>query len=299
MREVHIPVLLHEVIDGLILHEGDVVCDATLGGGGYAEAICQKIGKSGVLIGLDQDHDAVERVAKRLSLKDYECTKHLVEANFRDIASVVRDLDYISLNAVAFDLGLSSYQLEESGRGFSFDRDEPLEMTFVKDVQKADFTAADIVNKWDEKTLADVFYGYGEERYAKRIARMIAERREKEAFERTGDLVDVVEQAIPKRGSRRHPATRVFQALRIVVNDEVKALEEGLQGAYESLASGGRIAVVSFHSIEDRIVKNFFRDLEKEEKGIRITKKPITPTEEEIQNNPRSRSAKLRIFQKA
>ena len=198
------------------------------------------------------------------------------------------------------DLGLSSDQFETSGRGFTFKNDEPLLMTFKKNPDQGDLTAYQIVNTWEEENIADVIYGYGEEKYSRRIAKAIVNYREKKAIEKTSELVEIISNSVPvfyKRG-RIHPATRTFQALRIAVNDELNTLKRGLERGFARLASGGRIAVISFHSLEDRIVKNFNKEKEELEQARIITKKPIVPSEDEVRENPRSRSAKLRILEK-
>lgn len=294
---MHIPVLLQEVIDGLSVLSGDVVVDATVGGGGYTRALCERVGANGTVIGFDQDGDAIERAKKTLS--DVTCTLHLVHANFRNADAELARLGIARIDGAAFDLGFSSLQLEESGRGFSFLRDEPLSMTLQTDPEHIAFTARDIINDWAEEDIANVIFGYGEERYARRIAKALVSARQAHPIETTGQLVEVIKSAVPGRyrTGAIHPATRTFQALRIAVNDELNALKEGLEKTFSLLSPGKRIAVVSFHSLEDRIVKEFSK--QKEADGaVRITKKPIVPQDEEIRNNPRSRSAKLRILQK-
>ncbi len=293
----HIPVLLHEVIGGVRAVPGMVVLDATVGGGGYTKALGDAVGKSGTVIGLDRDGHTLAMVREKL---DVPCRLFLEQEDFRNLDLVLERLGISQIDGVTFDLGLSSLQLEESGRGFSFLRDEPLQMTFADVSETAAFTAADIVNTWKEEDIANVLFGYGEERYARRIAKEIVATREKTPIETTSVLVDCVKRAVPGRyrNGKIHPATKTFQALRIAVNDELNALSLGLQKAYTALAVGGRMAVVSFHSLEDRIVKQFFR-LEANDNGaLIITKKPIVPTEEEERTNPRSRSAKLRILEK-
>ena len=213
---------------------------------------------------------------------------------------VLDELGIGKVNRIMLDLGLSSDQFETSGRGFTFKNDEPLLMTFSKNPDVDDLTAGYIVNNWSEASIADIIFGYGEERYARKIAKGIVSYRQKKKIETTGELVEIINQSVPgmyKRG-RIHPATRTFQALRIAVNDELNTLKEGLAKGFDRLEKGGRMAVISFHSLEDRIVKHF--NIEKKELGLAniITKKPIEASEEEIQNNPRSRSAKLRIIEK-
>lgn len=298
MNAVHVPVLLHEVIAGLSLSSGMVVVDATVGSGGYAEPICEAVGAEGMLIGFDRDAEAVLRT--RETLTNGVCRAHLLECDFRYLDGGLAQTGVREVDGIVFDLGVSSIQLEASGRGFSFRKDEPLLMTFKEHPDESDLTARHIVNDWSEGAIANVLYGYGEERYARRIARGIGEARAKKPIETTGELVKIIEDAVPigYRRQKIHPATRTFQALRIAVNDEIGALEEAIVQGVTHLKAGGRIAVVSFHSIEDRTVKRLFLGWEKDGKGKRLTKKPITPGEKEVAHNPRSRSAKLRIFQK-
>jgi 16S rRNA (cytosine1402-N4)-methyltransferase len=292
---MHVPVLLQHVIEGLNLPKGATVVDATVGGAGYTKALCDAVGPNGVVVGLDQDEGALAKAKEKLA--DVRCTLHLVHANFRDVDEALTTLGISEVDGIAFDLGLSSNQLEESGRGFSFMRDEPLLMTFREKQDAEHFTARDIVNSWKEDEIANVLIGYAEERNAKKIAKAIVEARRKNPIETTTQLVEVITEALGYKGGPIHPATRTFQALRIAVNDELGALDEGLAKGYAVLKKGGRMAVVSFHSLEDRKVKEFFKEKEKEG-SVRITKKPIPPDFDEVRRNPRSRSAKLRILQK-
>lgn len=296
MREsIHKTVLLNEVIEGLNLKDNSLVLDATFGGGGHSREILKRF-PNAKIIALDQDKSVFENFSdKRISLKNI---------NFRNLdnlgAELPRGSSAPKFDAIIFDLGLSSDQLENSGRGFSFMKDEPLLMTMKENPLPEDLTAIDIVNAWSEKSLADIIYGYGEEKFSRRIARGIVEAREKNKIQTTEDLVKIIENSVPavyKRG-RLHYATKTFQALRIAVNDELGALQVGLQKGFEGLEKGGRMVVISFHSLEDRIVKRFYKEKEKTGEAILINKKPITTTEEEIKNNPRSRSAKLRILKK-
>ena len=293
-QSMHRSVLLHESLDLLALKEDDVVLDATLGGAGHAHTFAQALGKNGVLIGFDLDTEAVKRAQEKL-LASVPAT-HLIQANFRDIVAELHDRGISSITKALFDLGWSSYQLD-SGRGFSFQADEPLDMRYGANMP---LTAATIVNTWSEKTLADIIFAWGEERYARRIAKALVQTRSKRPFTNSRELAEVIRSAVPPtyRHGRIHPATRTFQALRIAVNDELGALEEGLRGAWRLLAPRGRIAVISFHSIEDRIVKRFFAEWEKEGVGTRITKKPVVASSEELAENPRARSAKLRVLEK-
>jgi 16S rRNA (cytosine1402-N4)-methyltransferase len=291
---VHRSVLLQESIDSLQIKESDVVIDATLGGAGHAAAISMKLGAQGTLIGFDLDRDAIERA--REVLGESICKKIFVEANFRDLGSELAKLDIRNIDKALFDLGWSSFQLE-AGRGFSFQKDEPLLMTYTK--AGTGLTADIIVNTWAEGSIADVLYGWGEERYARRIAKRIVERREIRPIKTSAELADIVKGAVPAvyRYGRLHPATKTFQALRIAVNDELGALKEGISAAWDRLNLSGRIAVISFHSIEDREVKRLFAELAKHG-GKLIVKKPIQATKEELIANPRARSAKLRIIEK-
>lgn len=294
MESVHKTVLLKETIDGLNLHDKSVVFDCTFGGGGHSAEICKRY-KGVKIIALDQDKNAFEKAKGKF--KDLDCDISFVNKNFANLDEVkgVENAD-----GIIFDLGLSSDQLENSGRGFSFMKDEPLLMTMKENPGEEDVTASDIVNTWSEKSLADIIYGYGEERYARKIAKGIVNAREKSDIKNTFDLVKIIENSVPgayKRG-RIHPATRTFQAIRMAVNDELGVLKTGLEKGFDALRVGGRMSVISFHSLEDRIVKKFYKNKEKEGRALLINKKPIVATVEEIKNNPRSRSAKLRILEK-
>jgi 16S rRNA (cytosine1402-N4)-methyltransferase len=295
---IHRSVLLKEVIAGLDIQPGDVVVDGTLGNGGHTRAIAEQFGNTIKLIGIDLDQDALDRSQDRL--KDLSLDITYVLGSFRDIDKHLTDLGISQVNRVLLDIGLSSNQLEESGRGFAFRQDEPLRMTFKKELGEEEYDAHKIVNTWDEDSIRTIIRSYGEERFAGRIAKGIVRTRELSPIETTTDLVNVILASTPRfyHHGKIHPATRTFQALRITVNDELYALEEGLEKSFQALASKGRLAIISFHSLEDRIVKEHFKSLETSKQGIRITKKPITPNEEEIYENPRSRSAKLRIIEK-
>jgi 16S rRNA (cytosine1402-N4)-methyltransferase len=295
---MHVPVLSNEILEALNLKQGDTVVDATVNTGGHSKKICDQLGEKGILIGIDLDSSSLLKAEENLD--SAKCRVFLQQGNFRNIDSILEVAGIHEANSVLFDLGMSSNQLLESGRGFSFQKDEPILMTFKDDPSDEELTAKEIVNNWDEENIADIIYGYGEERFARRIARAIVESRKKKKVERTTDLVTIIESAVPKwyRSKKIHCATRTFQALRIAVNDEISALREGLDKAFKALAGGGRIAVITFHSIEDRVVKKFFINLSREGKGMVVTKKPIVPTSEEVEKNPRARSAKLRVFQK-
>jgi 16S rRNA (cytosine1402-N4)-methyltransferase len=293
---IHQSVLLHESIEGLNLHSGDVFVDATLNGGGHSQEVAKKYGNNIHIIGIDLDADAIGRATERL--KDVKV--NLVQENFRNVDKVLDQVGVTSINAILFDLGLSSNQIEESGRGFSFKTTEPLLMTMKKNPTPEDVTAYEVVNNWQESSLIDILRGYGEESFAPRIARAIIAARELKPIETAEELAQIVTDATPMwyRFKRIHPATKTFQAIRIAVNDELQALKEALTKSFDRLAPKGRMSIISFHSLEDRIVKRFYKQMELEGKATLITKKPIIPTEEEILNNPRSRSAKLRILEK-
>ena len=297
---LHTPVLLQEVMEGLDIPKKSIVVDATVGSGGHSEAMLQRFGADITLIGLDRDHDSLERSRERL--EPLAPKIFLFQTNFRYMEYLLRDKGFVGVDRVLFDLGWSSDQFEESGRGFSFQKDEPLVMTFEKyeNGESGEVTARMIVNDWKEETLADILWGFGEERYAKRIARAIVAERAIKPIETTFDLVRIINHATPSLYHHRkiHFATKTFQALRIAVNEEYKSLEEGLRGAWNILLESGRIAVISFHSGEDRIIKRFFKEREKEGGAIIITKKPIVPSREEQKENRRARSAKLRIISK-
>lgn len=286
---VHQTVLLNETIDGLNLNSKSSVLDCTLGGGGHSAEICKRY--SGIkIVAFDQDKSAFEKAKSKF--ESLNCDITFLNKNFKDIEGEE------SFDAIIFDLGLSSDQLENSGRGFSFMKDEPLLMNMKENPLPEDIVAEEIVNKWEENNLADIIYGYGEEKYSRRIARGIVEARKKTKIKTTFDLVRIIEESVPAvyRRGRLHCATKTFQALRIAVNDELRVLETGLEKGFKALKPGGRMAVISFHSLEDRITKKFYKRKQKEAKLI--NKKPIITSREEIKNNPRSRSAKLRILEK-
>ncbi|MDQ7038889.1 MAG: 16S rRNA (cytosine(1402)-N(4))-methyltransferase RsmH [Aquificota bacterium] len=284
---VHVPVLLEEATDLLTGNRGKVYLDCTLGGGGHARRILEKVPDS-YLIGIDLDEDVIEVAVG--NLKEFEGRFSVYKANFRDLDLVLREEGIEKVDGILFDLGVSMFQIK-SERGFSFQRDSPLDMRMDKD-QK--LTAYDVVNRYPEGELERILREYGEERLSGRIARAIVRRREKKPIETTGELVDVVLSVYPERlkHGRIHPATRVFQAIRIEVNRELENLKTALEKTPELLNPGGRIVVISFHSLEDRIVKRFLK--ERADVFKILTKKPITPSDEEIRVNPASRSAKLR-----
>ncbi|MBU6323364.1 MAG: 16S rRNA (cytosine(1402)-N(4))-methyltransferase RsmH [Patescibacteria group bacterium] len=299
MTDGHTSVFLAEAVDALAVAPSDIVVDATLGGAGHFARLLSVLGADGTLIGIDADADAVERARGALAL-DRRADRpvvHLLTDNFRNLSRIFDRLDLPRANKFLFDLGWSGFQLS-SGKGFSFLADEPLLMTYGDADGE---TAADIVNGWSEQDLADLIFRYGEERYSRRIAASIVERRGKGHIVGTRELADAISAGVPAsyRTHKIHPATKTFQALRIAVNDEFGALREGLAAALAHLAPGGRIAVITFHSAEDRIVKEAFRNALHEGTGELLFKKPLSPTREEVRANPRSRSAKLRVFIKS
>ena len=292
---MHIPVLLNEIIEFLQPNKGKKFIDATVNGGGHAEEILKHLSRDGILIGIDRDKNILAYTEEKF--KEDQRFKPIC-GNFKDIAKLTKKYA-ASWDGVLFDLGMSSAQLEESGRGFSFMKNEMLDMRFDPNEP---LTAAQIVNKWREDDLADIFSKYGEERFSKRIARAICFIRKKAPIKTTADLVTIIRKSVPRaywRNSSIHPATRVFQALRIAVNNELSSLEIGLDEAWGILSVGGRMAVITFHSLEDRIVKHQFRNFKNNSlNSVILTKKPMRPGTSEITSNPRARSAKLRIIQK-
>ena len=310
MPEFHTPVLKNEIIALLEPTSGGVYLDATLGGGGHGAEVLNRTGPDGLLLGIDRDPEAVEYAKSRLA--SYGDRARIVKGDFRNLESILALQGIEAIDGAIFDLGVSSWQLD-SDRGFSFMRDEVLSMKMDPAEDTPD--AADIVNSYSEAQLTELIRRYGEERYARRIARAIVERRKIAPISRTGELVDVIVSAVGAayRGQQIHPATRTCQAIRIQVNRELEAIEAGLPAAIEVLKEGGRVCAVSFHSLEDGIVKSIFRRLAGKcecpprlpecrcgaKRLVRvITRKPIVPSEEEIRANTRSRSAKLRCAER-
>lgn len=296
--EQHTPVLLEEVIASFAYAGRSTIVDATLGSAGHARALISRMSSGGTFIGIDTDADAIAHAKDTLAdTEDVQvCLRH---GNFRDIDKLVADCGYQSVHGVLADLGWRIEQFQGSGKGFSFSHNEPLLMTYGNP-DEYPFTARDILNTWSEASIANVLYGYGEERYARRIARAVIARRQSNPIQTSEDFVEVIKEATPQRyhKARIHPATRSFQGLRIAVNDELSALEDFIDASLTMLEKGGRLSIITFHSIEDRIVKHRFREAQHEGRGMRITKKPIRPSREEINANPRARSAQLRIFQR-
>lgn len=295
---IHIPVLLKEVIEYLNPKSRDNFIDCTINGGGHSLAILEKIAPDGKILGIDLDSGAIENLELRIENGEFKKRLILVNDNFVNLENIVKENNFGSVAGILVDLGMSSNQIEESGRGFSFMRDEFLDMRLGPG--KNDLTAAEIINRWREADLAGIFYEYGEERFSRRIAEKIIEERRKNKIETTFQLIEIIKKAVPVRfhHSRIHFATRVFQALRIAVNGELDNLKNVLPQMLDILKSGGRGAVISFHSLEDRIAKNFIRDEFKKGDIKILTKKPVVASQEEINENPRARSAKLRVFEK-
>ena len=287
----HKPVLLQEVIEGLNLKVGDIIFDGTLGGGGYSREILKKIGPTGKLIATDLDLWA---------LNNFKEEAKLFNRNYSEIKNILKEEGIEEIDGIVLDLGISSNQLEDSKRGISFQNlDAKLDMN-LSDNSKGKLTAAEILNTWSEESLADIIFYYGGEQAARKISKAIIERRSKHKFEKVSDLVELLEKEIGKfyKNKKINFATKTFQALRITVNDELGNLRKVLDDGIEVLRRGGRLAVVTFHSLEDRIVKQKFKEFERKELGKRINKKVIKPSRDELLDNPRSRSAKLRIFKK-
>ncbi len=294
----HLPVLLEEVLTDLDPQPDDVMVDATINRGGHAGAICQQLSGGGFLVGIDADGGAL--VEAKTALAQCPCPVRLIESNFRHLAERLQEVGIASVNGILMDLGWSSDELERSGRGFSFRRHEPLLMTYASNPGPDELTAARIVNQWSEERLVSILREFGEERFAPRIAAAIVATRRLRPIETTDDLVTIVLSAVPAWYTHRrlHPATKTFQAIRMATNDELGALQAGLVSAWQVLAPGGRLAVISFHSLEARIVKTFFQGLVREGRAEFVHKKVTKPTYAQTRENPRSRSAQLRTIKR-
>lgn len=306
----HTTVLLKETVDGLNVHPDGIYVDCTLGGAGHSEYLVKQLSSKGRLICFDQDTVAIENAKIRLA--DYLDRVTFVHSNFRYIKEELQKLDIEEVDGILYDLGVSSPQLDTPERGFSYHHDAPLDMRMD---QTADLTAFRVVNEWAYEDLVRIFFRYGEEKFSKQVARKIEEARKKAPIETTGQLVELIKEGIPAAARRKggHPAKRIFQAIRIAVNDELGAAEESLVDAIELLKSGGRISVITFHSLEDRLCKALFKEAssipdlppglpiipEDMKPTLKlITRKPILPSDEELAENNRARSAKLRIAEK-
>lgn len=308
MEFLHVPVLLNECIDGLNIHPNGIYVDGTAGGGGHSSAIAERLGKDGRLISLDRDPDAVAAATQRLSVYKNAMVVH---SNYSQMRDVLDSLDIDRVDGVLMDLGVSSFQLDEGSRGFSYHTDAPLDMRMSKE----GLSAADVVNTFSEQQLAKIIFEYGEEKFSRRIASNIVSARASAPIETTLQLADIVRNSVPQKARReKNPCKKTFQAIRIAVNGELDHLSKGLDDAFFSLKSGGRLAVITFHSLEDRLVKQRFAGWCKgcicppdfpqcvcgrKPQGILVNKKPIEADEKELERNNRSRSAKLRIIERS
>ncbi|MFZ5559345.1 MAG: 16S rRNA (cytosine(1402)-N(4))-methyltransferase RsmH [Patescibacteria group bacterium] len=286
---MHIPVLLEKVIEYLDPKPGENFVDCTIGIAGHAKAILERIAPDGKVLGIDIDLESLKKIEPQDRLI-------LVHGNFKDLKKIVIENNFLDINGILFDLGLSNWQIEESGKGFTYKKDEPLIMILNS---KQEVTAEEIINKWPEESLIEIFKKYGEEKYSRRIVQEIVNRRKLAPIKTTFQLKEAVRKAIPsfsltRRGSLNRVLSRIFQALRIVINDELENLKQGLEQALDIVVPGGRIVIISFHSLEDRIVKNFFKEKQNQGKLRILTERPAIADEVEISMNYRSRSAKLR-----
>ena len=310
MEFVHKSIMLEEVIESLAIKPNGIYVDGTLGGAGHSSEIVKRLGEDGRLIGIDQDGEAIEAATKRL--KPYKDKVTIVRSNYARMKEVLRDLGIPKVDGILLDLGVSSYQLDNAERGFTYREDVPLDMRMD---QRQTKTAKDIVNDYSEMELYHIIRYYGEDKFAKNIAKHIVQARQKAPIETTGQLIEVIKAAIPKkvRATGGHPAKKTFQAIRIELNHELDVLKNNLEDMIDLLNDEGRIAIITFHSLEDRIVKNIFRTSERPcicppefpvcvcgrvSKGKVITRKPIVPGKEELEENSRSKSAKLRVFER-
>ena len=310
MEFVHKSIMLEEVIESLAIKPNGIYVDGTLGGAGHSSEIVKRLGEDGRLIGIDQDGEAIEAATKRL--KPYKDKVTIVRSNYAQMKEVLRDLGIHKVDGILLDLGVSSYQLDNAERGFTYREDVPLDMRMD---QRQTKTAKDIVNDYSEMELYRIIRNYGEDKFAKNIAKHIVQARQKAPIETTGQLIEVIKAAIPKkvRATGGHPAKKTFQAIRIELNHELDVLKNNLEDMIDLLNDEGRIAIITFHSLEDRIVKNIFRTSERPcicppefpvcvcgrvSKGKVITRKPIVPGKDELEENSRSKSAKLRVFER-
>lgn len=306
----HVPVLYEECMENLRIIPDGIYADGTLGGGGHSMGIGRKLGPDGTLIGIDRDTDALEAAGKRL--ESLECRKIFVHDNYSNIKEILEEHEIPGLNGALLDIGVSSFQLDNADRGFSYMHDAPLDMRMNRDDS---FSAYDVVNGYDKRQLTEIIKNYGEERWASRISDFIIKKRETGPIETTGELVDVIKAAIPASARREgpHPAKRTFQAIRIEVNGELEQLKKAVDEFCDVLLPGGRLCIITFHSLEDRIVKEAFnRRLDpctcpkefpvcicgKTADVVKVTGKPIVSGKDELSNNPRARSAKLRVIEK-
>ena len=311
MEFVHKSVLLNETIDGLNIQPDGIYVDGTLGGGGHAYEVCRRLGDKGSIVGIDQDAAAIEAAGNRL--KDFGEKVTIVRSNYCDMKSKLHELGIDKVDGIVLDLGVSSYQLDTAERGFSYREDAPLDMRMDT---RQKMTARDIVNDYEEMELYRVIRDYGEDKFAKNIAKHIVAARKVKPIETTGELTEIIRASIPMKYQKKsgHPAKRTFQAIRIELNRELEVLKDSLDDMIDLLNPGGRLCIITFHSLEDRIVKSAFRKNKnpctcpsdfpvcvcgKVSKGSILTRKPILPSEEEMEENSRAKSAKLRIFERS
>lgn len=309
MEFKHKSVLLNECIENLNIRDGHIYVDGTLGGGGHSYHILKKLNETGLLIGIDRDMDAINAASKKLS--EFSNFK-TVQDNHANILNILERLDIPGVDGILLDLGVSSYQLDEAERGFSYMHDAKLDMRMNRE---DNFSAYDVVNNYSEEKLYRIFLDYGEEKYSKSIAKKICEKRKEKPIETTFELVDIIKSSMPGKAlnEKQHPAKRVFQAIRIEVNQELEKLKQAVTDSIMSLNDGGRLAIITFHSLEDKIVKHTYEEMEGrctcpkdfpvcvcgyKSYGKIVNKKPIVSSEEELIENPRARSAKLRVFER-
>lgn len=305
----HKSVLLDEVIEGLAIKPDGIYVDGTLGGAGHGIQVCRRLGQKGRFIGIDQDADAIAASTERL--KTFGDKVLIVRSNYADMVNILHDAGIQKVDGITLDLGVSSFQLDTAQRGFSYRENAPLDMRMD---DRQELSAADVVNEYTESELFQMIRKYGEDKFAKNIAKHIVAERQKEPILTTGRLAEIIDQSIPMKVKKQggHPAKRTFQAIRIEVNQELAVLEQNISDMIDLLAPGGRFCIITFHSLEDRIVKNAFREAEnpctcppdfpvcvcgKQSKGKVLTRKPKLPSDEEMETNPRSKSAKLRVFE--
>ena len=304
----HVSVMSNEVVDAIVTNPSGIYVDCTLGGGGHSKLIASKLDPEGMIIGIDQDAEAIE--AAKLRLADVGCQVQIVHSNFSRLDDVLDDLGADKVDGILFDLGVSSHQIDTAERGFSYMHNAPLDMRMDR---SQNLTAYDVLNTYDEESLYKIFHEYGEERFSNRIAKAIINARKDKPVDTTGELVKLIEKAVPFINKKSgHPAKRVFQAVRIEVNNELNILNDTVQSAVNHLKSGGRIAIITFHSLEDRIIKNTFKTMASDcicpknfpvcvcnhKAEIKILGKQITAADSELENNPRAKSAKLRVAEK-
>ena len=313
MEFKHRPVLLEETIESLKIRPDGIYVDGTLGGAGHASQVCKRLSEKGRCVGIDQDDCALQAAGERLKEFGKNVRIDCVKSNYCQMKSVLENLGIDKVDGILLDIGVSSYQLDNAERGFTYREDAPLDMRMD---QSSSFSAKDVVNQYDEMQLYRVIRDYGEEKFAKNIAKHIVAARQEKEIETTGELIEIIKASIPAkvRATGGHPAKRTFQAIRIEVNRELEVLQDSIDEMIDLLNDGGRLCIITFHSLEDRIVKNKFRENEdpcicpknfpvcvcgRKSKGKVITRKPIVPSEQEVEENKRSKSSKLRVFEKS